>query len=158
MRLAFYYDGDSVLDDLIRFRCNSPKKGGATHVSLLFSDGQLFSSDITTHGTAFSDGSAIPADPTHWQVVDLGDLLDEALLRKYCEETPHEAYGFVGDLCFFADIKDLLPARPFCSQVVLSAFQAQGVWTFANPTQISPRMLQLMALAIEELQTPPSGH
>lgn len=160
MKLAFHHGGKSALDDLIRFRTNSPNgagiHAGATHVSYLFQSGDLFSSDIATHGTAFTDGSELK-DAEHWQIVDLGDIVDEDLLREWCISHDHLSYGFVGDLCFLCDLKDFLPCRPFCSQVIVSGFQAQGVWTFLDPTESSPRQIQLMALAIQELQTPPKA-
>lgn len=147
MRLAFYKgSGRSIIEHAIKARTNSDY----CHVELLFSDGETFSSDLTSGGVRYTDGGSIRTQPDLWQLVDIG-LMDERALREACDVHVGEKYDVLGCVAYLfnaaAGSEEAKLHRYFCSSICALMLQTQHRFTFLVPTATSPEVLRIASLA-----------
>jgi hypothetical protein len=165
MKLAFYVskiDGHP-LDNLIDALSGG---GGFSHVELVFSDGQCFSSS-TRDGCEGSDSqgrfnrpdglrfTTIDFKPDRWKFFDIpASAEDEAAIRAWCEkETANRLarYDYPGVLAFVNWWSREHPAKWFCSEAAVAALQSRGasflwrmrLWPIMGfkPPELSPNRL-----------------
>lgn len=152
MRIAFYiarHDG-SWLDDAINVFSGG---GGFSHVELLFSNGESFSStardpSVDLSGRVKPDGTRFKfidytKHPDRWRLLTLAATDDsEESIRQWCLKTLDARYDFWGVARFVMPFLGQSTDKYFCSEVVTEALQVAGMLAdVGKPYQFSPNAL-----------------
>jgi hypothetical protein len=120
---------------------------GFCHVELIFSDGISFSSttmDEEKPGVRFKQIAY--SHPQTWVFVELAVTEDqEAQMVCKAIEIEHAPYDYRGVARFVLPWMPEHPTAYFCSESVLTALQAGGLFPGIKPHKVSPNRLYEMA-------------
>ena len=141
MHLAFYKGNGGIFSRLIRRRTN----GIYSHVEIVFSNGECFSSHEKDGGTRFAKFDLLPQD---WDLVKLPDWIDESKVRAWCENEKGKPYDWRAIVRFTFGIKMFNNDNWFCSEICCAAFQPQGLFSKLDPSATSPQDLWIAAISI----------
>jgi hypothetical protein len=118
MQLAFYRDGTTLLDWVVRLGTWSRY----SHCELIFSDGKWCSSSANEGGVYLRNYR-----PTgHWDYIDVSGLVDEDSARYYVEALVGMKYDYLGVARFVIPWLKHDLERWFCSELCAYTLMVSG--------------------------------
>ena len=135
MKLAFYKGNKTIFDKITTWRTG----GSHSHVELVFSTGESFSSSQWDGGVRFKK---IEYDTLKWDILELfTNQYSEKVILEWCKTQNGKNYDWRGVLGIFIGKKEDDPDKWFCSEICTKALQQVGLLTHLVPCYTSPETL-----------------
>jgi len=142
--LAFAKGQETFFDKMVEWRTG----GIHTHVELVFSDGESFSSSQWDGGTRFKTINY--SNKEKWDMVPIGIYgMGEKAIREYCRELLGRKYDWRTILRLFAGKKIVEDqVKLMCSETCHHVLKKKArIFTRWNSSKVTPEMLYIMAVS-----------
>ncbi|MFT4064262.1 hypothetical protein [Paraburkholderia sp.] len=147
MKIAFFKGTKTGLAALFDIGVHAWEQGNYAHVELILSDGRALSSTFLDGGVRFAPAGTIGFDDTtQWDVIDLGDVFDEAAAIAWGTAHDGDKYDCWGDAHFVCGFIHEKPNEEFCSEAVGAALGFEEAWRL-DPNALAVAVKRIIQIA-----------